>query len=455
MRTFLCLTLVLALVACSTGQPAPSPGRVATYGPASQTAVRPAAPRYTPAPRAVVASAPVRAAPVAPRAAPVAPRMTRVVPQATRVVSRAVPVAPRMSTAARPVTHPVSPTRRTAPRATSGPFRWHTRIADAQEQARRENKLILVGSTKPGCSLCVKFKTRVVPQASAQVTPVAVGYMLDLALTPEAPHIWQQLKANLPRANLMPLVGIFTPDLRYLTGFSGPADTGQLLSALATARRLYPISARGPERHVRSEGRTAQLNEYGEYEWTPLDEILPRPEDALTPEATAVASRTLLPPASSPGIAPAPIVAALPAAPVPPRRVAPPPVISNRPVVAAPVTVSVPAPVTVARKPVTAPPPKPPFHREERPALETWGEQALRDALEQIRRGDLDRAKTTLAEVHARLPGSTLAREASKGTVAIYSAKRIQDVEGAERDRRREEAERNLGHSMWGVLFRS
>ena len=44
----------------------------------------------------------------------------------------------------------------------------------------------------------------------------------------------------------MPLVGIFTPDLRYLTGFGGPADINQLMNALGTARRLYP--ARAPAR---------------------------------------------------------------------------------------------------------------------------------------------------------------------------------------------------------------
>jgi hypothetical protein len=100
-----------------------------------------------------------------------------------------------------------------------------------------------------------------------------------------------------------------------------------------------------------------------------------------------------------------------------------------------------------------APPPRPPFHREAEPASEVWAETALRDALQQIQRGDLDGAKATLAEVHRRMPGTTLAREAAKGSVAVYNAERIRNAGESERERLRAEAHRNLGSSMWGVLF--
>ena len=419
--TVLCMTLALLALGCSSGQGAPAqPAGVATYGPTSQTAPPPP-PRYT---------------------QPAQPRY--------------VQPAPRYGAAA------------------SGPFRWHSRIGDAQAQARREGKLILVGSTKPGCSLCDKFKNQVVPQAGSRVSSVVVGYMVH-ALTPEAPYIWQQLRANLPNAGLMPLVGVFTPDLRYLTGFGGPADNSQLMNALATARRLYPVSARAPQRTLptqvnRVAGTTARLNEYGEYEWTPLGELFPAPQDALTPEAVVAAADPVLPPAAS---SPATAAAPAPVAPLPVARApttvatlpAPPPVPT------APVTVRRAPPVTVNRSPrsaaVTAvtppaapaakaaPRPNPPFHREPEPALEAWGATALRQALQQIRDGQLDEAKSTLAEVGARMPGSTLAREAAKGTVAVYSAQRMADAQGSERDRLRAEAARNLGQTMWGVLFRS
>ncbi len=44
-----------------------------------------------------------------------------------------------------------------------GSFTWHSRLADAQADARAQGKLLLVMSTKPNCGLCDKFKTQVVP----------------------------------------------------------------------------------------------------------------------------------------------------------------------------------------------------------------------------------------------------------------------------------------------------
>ena len=408
------LSIAVALLAlgCSSGQQAPAqPAAVTTYGPTSQT--QPAPPRYT---------------------QPAQPTYTQRAPQ---------------------------PAPRYAP---AGNFTWHSRIADAQAQARRENKLILVGSTQPGCSLCDKFKNRVVPQAGSRVSSVAVGYMVHApkgGVRPEAPYLWQQLRANLPNAGLMPLVGIFTPDLRYLTGFGGPADNSQLMNAIATARRLYPVSARAPQ-HVlptnatRVAGSTARLNEYGEYEWTPLESLYPQPEDALTPEAVVAAADPVLPPAPAPATAPAPTAVAVATPPTPPAPPAPrvihaAPLAGNRTAQPTPVArTTAPAPALKA-----APRPKPPFHREPEPALEAWGATALRQALQQIQGGQLDAAKGTLAEVGARLPGTTLAREAAKGTVAVYSAERMAQADGRERERLRLEAERNLGQTMWGVLFRS
>lgn len=414
-----CVALALLAVGCSSGQPAPAQATgVATYGPTSQTAPPP--PRY--------------AQPPAPQYAQPTPRYAQPAPAY----------------------------------ASSGAFRWHTRIQDAQAQARREGKLILAGSTKPGCSLCDQFKDQVVPQAGTRVSSVAVGYMVQ-ALAPEAPTIWQQLKANLAGSGLMPLVGVFTPDLRYLTGFGGPTDNTKLMNALATARRLYPVSARAPRHAVpqqavpqqvgrtrRVAGTTARLNEYGEYEWTPLEELYPRPEDALTPDAVVAAAAPVLPPAAASAptrVAPVPTTVAV--APPRPPPIAPPPppaspVAVNRttPRTAVPV---VPARARPARKQVATPP----ASRAPDPALEAWGAVALRRALQQIEDGQLDEARTTLAEIGARLPDSALAREAAKGAVAVYSARRIAEAQGREQELLREQAERNLGRSMWGVLFRS
>ena len=87
---------------------------------------------------------------------------------------------------------------------------------------------------------------------------------------------------------------------------------------------------------------------------------------------------------------------------------------------------------------------------------EAWGRQALDLALSQIQGARFDAARSTLAEVRRRLPDSTQAREASKGDIALYNAKRILTAPTEEeRERFLARARRDLGNSMWGVLFSS
>ncbi|MFV1958934.1 MAG: hypothetical protein ACC662_05925 [Planctomycetota bacterium] len=388
MRIPLALMLVLALGACSSKKPpATHASQTVNYGPAT-------APPQPPAP-----SRPIRMQNPAPARAP----------------TRAAP-------------------------AYAGPFRWHTRLADAQAQARREGKLLLISSTRPGCGLCKKFRDKIVPEAAAQVNAVAVGYMVETA-NQESPQVWQILKANLPRAGLMPLVGILTPDLRWLTGFGGPPSTSKLLNALNTARRLYPVSARiGSE--LEGQGpATAQVNEYGEVEWTPLDDLWPGRRETHEGMLAADGSSPASPPAAGPAAATPPMTvpSAVAAAPGPPV-----------PVPAMTTTPAAPRPRAIASAPAQ---PASPAAAPDEPTTRAWAQQALRQALEEIRRGEFEAAKRTLAEIDARLPGSPLAREAGKGAVAIYNAERIATAQGRERERFRESARQNLGATMWGPLF--
>ena len=86
--------------------------------------------------------------------------------------------------------------------------------------------------------------------------------------------------------------------------------------------------------------------------------------------------------------------------------------------------------------------------------LESWGRQALREALANIRKGHYDEAKHTLRAVKSKLPDTDLAREASRGTVAIFNYKKMRNAHDSdERSKWQERAQRDLGSSMWGVLF--
>ena len=85
---------------------------------------------------------------------------------------------------------------------------------------------------------------------------------------------------------------------------------------------------------------------------------------------------------------------------------------------------------------------------------EEWAETELARAKEQISARKLDEARMTLAQVVARTdPESELSAEAGRGTVAIYNIRRIAKAEGAEKDRLREQARRDLANTRWASLF--
>ncbi len=122
---------------------------------------------------------------------------------------------------------------------------WRETLSVAQQEARRDGKLLLVASRQPGCGLCERLPREVAETLALQIQSMAVCYMLD-ARNPEAPAVWQMLRAYLPRARLMPLVGILSPDLQWITGFGGPPSVEKLRSALEQAQRLRPRP--GPRR---------------------------------------------------------------------------------------------------------------------------------------------------------------------------------------------------------------
>ncbi len=338
----------------------------------------------------------------------------------------------------------------------TGGFQWHGRLADAQAAARAQGKLILAMSTKPNCGLCDKFKTQVVPQTSAQCDRIAVGYIYNI-LNPETPQVDRTLRANLQGASLMPLVGFLTPDLRWVHGFWGARSVAQFQGDIAQAQRIYPVSA-GVVRTMPTGPTLAAvqpvINEYGEPEWSLAGDVWPvedpEPIDAITGEPGAEPATATVD-ASQAGTAladagPAPTVAAAPARPMTYVGIRP-PMPPEAAVEPQPRRETVPTP---AATPAPAAPAAPASARA------TWADEQLALALRQIRLGDYDAARSTLDGVRTRLPESTHAREASKGYVALYNARRIQGAaSGDERMRYLSRANRDLGSSMWSVLFKS
>jgi hypothetical protein len=361
--------------------------------------------------------------------------------------------------------------------------------------------MILAESTKPGCGLCEKFKNQIVPQAQRQVDEIAVGYLYNI-LEPEDARVDQVLRQNLPRATLMPLVGFLTPDLRWIHGFAGQTDVNKFMSDCQAARRIYPVNPMAVAPSTRdSAPAVAVVNEYGEFEWSPAEEVIP--EDALEPqdtlrstapayEAQLAAVPSTPPPASRTGMyipPPPPPPTWVPeerTVAVAPAPAAPAVIASAPPVEPAPVfeqtPMPEPEPVVVAQAPVlpapAAPTPSwpadgasmsvtwsPPPSEETRPAApaptspaadesdEAWAERMLAAALEQMRAGDLDTARVTLSQVMARVPESDQGLEAARGTVAIHNVRKIQKADAADRAAQTERARKDLAGTRWVALF--
>ncbi len=377
----------------------------------------------------------------------------------------------------------------------AGPYRWYTNMSQAQAAARAEQKLILCVSTKPGCGLCDKFKNQIVPATAQRCGQMSVGYIYDIR-HPETPLVDKTLRANLKGAALMPLVGFLTPEMGWVHGFWGPRNTSEFLGDIATAQRIYPVASNRRIGATMPEGprMASVINEFGEREYgmpgdvwptddpEPIDAITgrpspdapaPRPED-LMPEADTLLADTTPAPESD-ALRPDGLVAPRPAAlgspdavvdaapvvadglaytgpGVPPPPSSLPPLREPGPAPAASTPEwSGPTPSTTASKPrpvASGPRPVP------SEALESWARQALRDALAKIRSGEYDAAKYTLRAVKSKLPDTDLAREAARGTVAIYNYKKVRGAHDKnERSKWLERAKRDLGASMWGELF--
>ena len=87
-------------------------------------------------------------------------------------------------------------------------------------------------------------------------------------------------------------------------------------------------------------------------------------------------------------------------------------------------------------------------------ALDRWAADQLQIAFAQIERGEYDRARATLDGVREKATDSVLAREAARGSVALYNHKRIRSSNDvAQQDLYRTRAARDLGDSMWSRLF--
>lgn len=122
-----------------------------------------------------------------------------------------------------------------------GGLAWYRSFAEARSAARAQGKLILVASTRPGCGLCEAFRSQTAPACRDGLERVAVGYLYDIT-RPEDGSVDRTLRAHLPGARLMPLVGFVTPDLGWVHGFWGQRSVAEFQGDVALVARTRPAA---------------------------------------------------------------------------------------------------------------------------------------------------------------------------------------------------------------------
>lgn len=332
------------------------------------------------------------------------------------------------------------------------PFVWHSTWTQAQADAREQGKLVLVMATRQNCGLCDQFRDSIVPSRAADVGAASVGHIYNIQNVRRGDPVDAALRAGLARSqgrpSLMPLVGFFTPDMQFVSGFWGERTTSQFGADLARVQASVPRQTMMPTGEPQFERV-----------WVPAARPWPQPGERLAgAETGATAPYTPYSPSYTP----------------PEPRVAEPAWQGDAADWLPPTGAPIDMPSGVATQvdppsfagtttPSTLPEPFP-MHDTSRgsPALARevaadagpWGSDVLLSAYAHIRGGRYLAAQQALTQVSQRLPGTAAEREALKGQVAIFNAKRLESTtDEGERSRLRERARRDLAGTLWSGLF--
>lgn len=316
------------------------------------------------------------------------------------------------------------------PVAYSREFVWAGSLDEARRIARQQGKMVFIETGRDACGNCQELKRKIIPSAGvySALGEVAVGYYDDCERDPNS-EAFRALMAQLPRAMILPLVGFFTPDMRWVHGFSGHTDEAKFLGDIATAkssfRRIAEADVPSTTREVAEAPAAATAPAATlPVEATPADALATEslPADEIADVTTMVAE------VSAPAPAPAPEVAAVvsPAAPI------------EIPAAAAPAAPAAPS------TPVEAPAPAPTTDVRE------WARAELRRAAAALAAGDVATTRSILESVREKADGFPEGREADKGDIAIHAKSCLAKADSATV---RADAAKALRGTVWADLF--
>src|SRR5262245_11983414 len=114
-----------------------------------------------------------------------------------------------------------------------GTLSWTTRVEDAQSAARSSNRLIFIEYGRKACGNCRTLVTLILPAESvrARISRLAVG--LAAECDEPDPRIEALFEKNLQCAVMLPFVAVVTPDLQWVTGWSGSIDVRRICPHLS------------------------------------------------------------------------------------------------------------------------------------------------------------------------------------------------------------------------------
>ncbi len=311
-------------------------------------------------------------------------------------------------------------------------FVWAPTLGEARASARAQGKMVFIETGRDACGNCQALKRKVIP--SPNVAPalgeIAVGYYDDCERDPQS-ESFRLLVAQLPRAMILPLVGFFTPDMRWVHGFSGHREESEFLGDIAAARTAYRRIAEAERPTPAREVAEAPVRAVAVPTSLPGQSL---PDEELA-DVTAVTDEGAV--AAAPTPAPAPpsdMVAALPATPI------------EVPAPAAPPAPSAPAPIE-------APTPVPAAAPAATPETDVgaWARGELARAVAALGSGDVATTRTILASVREKAAGTPEGRQADKGDLAIYAVSRMTGPDAATV---KAQAAKDLKNTVWADLFR-
>jgi hypothetical protein len=122
----------------------------------------------------------------------------------------------------------------------AGP-QWYRSLDEAQAVARRTGKLIFIDSGRLRCGNCRTLIGDVLPSPRVRdrMSRIAIG-LSDEIDRPD-PRVMQILESGIPNAQMLPLVGFVTPELRWVTGWSGFTNADTMCAHIAIAEQRWQL----------------------------------------------------------------------------------------------------------------------------------------------------------------------------------------------------------------------